>query len=80
MQFALVCKNDKTVISMYLSIITLNVNTLKFSTKGQGVAEWIKKKIYILLIRDSLQSSRHTHTENEGMEKDIPCKRKQKER
>lgn len=44
MQFALVCKNDKTVISMYLSIITLNVNTLKFSTKGQGVAEWIKKK------------------------------------
>ena len=35
---------------------SLNVNALKVSTKGQRVDEWIKKKIYMLLIRDSLQS------------------------
>ena len=32
------------VISIYLSMTSLNVNALKVSTKGQRVDEWIKKK------------------------------------
>ena len=30
-------------------------------------------------IRDPLQTQGHTHTESEGMEKDVPCKWKWKE-
>ena len=33
----------------------------------------------MLSIRDPLQTQGHIQTESEGMEKDIPCKRKSKE-
>ena len=35
------------------------------------------KKPNRLPTRDSVQTCGHIHTENEGMEKDIPCKWKQ---
>ena len=45
------------------------------------MAEWIKKKINktknkplsMLSIRDTPRNKGHIQTENEGMEKDIPC-------
>ena len=44
--------------SIYLLIITLNVNGIDILIKRYRVADWIKKtrSIYILFIRDSLQS------------------------
>ena len=32
------------------------------------------RPIYMLCARDQLQTKGHIQTENEGMEKDIPCK------
>ena len=61
-------KTTKTQITMtksiYLSIIALNVNGIDILIQRYSVADWIKKKktkkkprsIYILFIRDSLQS------------------------
>ena len=49
---------NKTAISTYISIITLNVNRLNASTKRQRLAEWIQKQdpyIYMLSTRDPLQ-------------------------
>ena len=37
------------------------------------------RPVYMLSTRDTLQTQGHIQTENEGMEKDIPCKRKSKE-
>ena len=49
--------------------------------KIHRVAKWIKntRPFNMLPTRDSLHGERHTETESEGMEKDIPCKRKSKE-
>ena len=63
-------------IGTYISTITLNENGLNAPTKIQRLAEWIKKTrpIYMLLIGNPLQISRHIQTESERMEKYIPCK------
>ena len=48
---------NKTAISTYISIITLNVNRLNISTKRQRLTEWIQKQdpyIYMLSTRDPL--------------------------
>ena len=50
--------NNKMAITIYLSIITLNVNGLNASIKS-----WMDKKMrptHMLSIRDSLQIKRHT--------------------
>ena len=63
------------VIGTYISITTLNVNGLNASTKTHRLAERIQKKpVYMLSTRDPHQTEGHIETENEGMEKDIPCK------
>ena len=36
------------------------------------------RPVYMLSTRDPLQTYRHIQTKSEGMEKDIPCKRKSK--
>ena len=53
-------ENNTVVISIYLSIITLNVNGLNYPIKRHRVVEWIKKNkqtrfIYTLPTRDQLQ-------------------------
>ena len=65
----------------YLSIITLNVNGLNDPTKRQRLAEWIQKQdpYNMLSTRDPPQNKGHIQTENEGVEKDISCKRRPKE-
>ena len=52
-------------ISIYLSIITLNVNGLKAPTKGQRVAEWIffKKKTHLYAPYERLTSELKTYTD-----------------
>ena len=70
----------KMVIGKYISITTLNVNGLNAPAKRHRLAEWIQKQNpYMLSTRDPLQTYGHIPTESEGMEKDIPCKRKSKE-
>ena len=66
----------------YLSIITLNVNGLNVPNKRQRMAEWIKKTrpLYMLSTRNPPQNKGHIQNESEGLEKDIPCKWKSKER
>ena len=56
----------------YLSIMTLNVNELNAPTKRQRLAEWIQNDM--LSTRDPPQNQGHILTENEGLEKVIPCK------
>ena len=68
---------NKMAISIYVSVITLNVNGLNAPIKRHRVTEWMKKKtrsIYMLPRRDSLQTQRHTQTKSKGMEKHILCK------
>ena len=36
--------NDKMALHIYVSITTLNVNSLNATTKRQRVAEWIRKQ------------------------------------
>ena len=68
-------------IGTYTSIITLNVNGLNAVTKRHRLAEWIQKQDpYICCLQETpLQTSRHIQTENERMEKYIPCKWEAKE-
>ena len=69
-------------IETYISITTLNVNGLNLPTKRHRLTEWIQKQdpyIYILSIRNPLQTSRHMQTESERMAKYIPCKWEAKE-
>ena len=55
-----VCKNNKMVISIYLSIITLNVNTLNSQPKDRG---WLNGlKIYIYAAYKGLTSELKTYT------------------
>ena len=63
----------------YLSIITLNVNGLNALTKRQRLAEWIQKQDPYIGYLQETQNRRHIQTENEGMEKNIPCKQRPKE-
>ena len=65
---------NKMAVSKYLSIITINVNGLNSPIKRHRVAEWIKKTrpFSMLLTRHSLQTLRHSQSESERMEKDIP--------
>ena len=67
-------------IGTYISIITLNVNGLNAPTKRQtGWMDTKTRPIYMLSMRNPLQTSRHIWTESERMEKYIPCKQEAKE-
>ena len=59
-------------MGLYLSIITLNVNGLNATTRGQRLSEWIQKQVPY--IRDPPQTKGHIETESEVLEKDISCK------
>ena len=49
-------------LNMYLSIITLNVNSLNAPTKRQRVAEWIRKQdLYICCLQETHIRSKDTH-------------------
>lgn len=52
---------------------------LILQSKKWGGSTDLKKPIYIKPTRESLQMKAHTHTENEGVRKDILHKREQKE-
>ena len=68
------------VIGTYISIITLNVNGLNPPIKRHREPEWIQTQDwYIYSLQETHFRSKDTHTESEGMEKDIPCKWKSKE-
>ena len=69
-------------INAYLSIITLSVNGLNAPIKRHRLAEWIQKQDpYICGLQEThFRPKGHIQTESEGMEKDIPCKWKSKER
>lgn len=76
--------NGKTrynmAINTNLSTITLSFNGLNGPIKRHRVADDNKtRSIYMLLIRDSVESKRHTQTESEQMEKVISCKQKSQE-
>ena len=60
----------------YLSIITLYVNGFKCSDQKikTGQMDTNTRHLYTLSTRDPPQTKRHTLTESEGLEKDIPCK------
>ena len=65
-------------IRTYILIITLNVNGLNASTKRDRLTEWIQKRdLYICCVQET-RFRPGTQTENEGMEKYIPCKQNQK--
>lgn len=52
-------------ISTYLSILTLNVNSVNALIRRHMVIKWIKNKtrpICMLPIRDSIQTKRYIHT------------------
>ena len=69
----------KMVIGTYISKITLNVNGLNAPTKRHSLAEQIQNKTHIYAVYKRPTSDLgHIQTESEGMEKDIPCKRKSK--
>ena len=60
-------------IGTYITIITLNINGLNTPTKRHRLAEWIQKQHpYTYCLQET--HIRHTETESEGIEKDIPCK------
>ena len=64
----------------YLSIITLNVNGLNGPNQKTKTG-WMDTKtipLYMLSTREPSQNRGHIQTENEGLKKDIPCKRDQK--
>ena len=67
------------VIGTYISIITLNVNGLNAPTKSL-LNGYKARPIYMVSTRDPLQTKGHIQTESEGIEKDIPCTWKSKER
>ena len=58
--------STKMAISIYLSIITLNVNRLNPLIRKHRVANWIKKKNQ----NSSICTSERRETESQGMEKD----------
>ena len=65
------------VIETYILIITLYVNGLNAPNKTHRLAEWIQKQDpYICCLQETHLRPRDIQTESEGMEKDIPCKRK----
>ena len=66
-------------LQMYLSIITLNVNGLDAPTKGQRVAEWIRKQDpYIRCLQETHLRSKDTHRLKVKGWKNISCKWKEK--
>ena len=73
--------NSMTIVSSYLSIITLNVNGFNSPVKRHTMTEWVKKTRLkcMLPTRESLQLQVHTQIRSELMEKDIPCKWKPKD-
>ena len=69
---------DKTAISTYLSIITLNVNGSNALVKGHRAVDWIKKQEpTICCLQETHFRAKDTQTEHKGMEKAISCKWKQ---
>ena len=67
------------IIGTYILIITLNVNGLNAPTKRHRLAEWIQKQDpSICCLQETHFRPRDIQTESEGMEKDIPYKRKPK--
>ena len=67
-------------IGAYISIITVNVNGLMLQPKD---TDWLNgyktRPVYMLSMRNPLQTSKHIQTESERMEKYIPCKWEAKE-
>ena len=54
--------NSKMALHVYLSIITLNRNGLKASTKRQRVGQWAKKQDpYICCLQKTNLRSKDTH-------------------
>ena len=67
-------------IGTYISIITLNVNGLNSPTKRHRLAEWKQKQDpYICCLQETHFRPQDTQTENQRMEKHIPCKWEGKE-
>ena len=63
------------VIRTFILIITLNINGLNAPGKRHRLAECIQNESHIYTVYKKLTSDLGTHmTENEEMEKGIPCK------
>ena len=67
-------------LSMYLSMITLNINGLNSPTKRHRVEEWIRKQNpHICCLQYTHHRLKDKHkAKSKGMEKDISCKWKGK--
>ena len=62
-------------IRTFILIITLNINGLNAPAKRYRLAEWIQNESHIYLVYNKLTSDLGTPmTENEEIEKGIPCK------
>jgi exonuclease III len=62
-------------ISIYLSIITLNVNSLSSPVKRCRLAEWIKKQDpNISCLQEMHLTGKDKQVESERIENDIPSK------
>ena len=58
----------------------ININGLNAPSKRQRLAEWIQKQDpYICCLQETHLKTGHIQTESEGLEKDIPCKKRLKE-
>lgn len=64
-----------TRIRSNISIITLNINSLNFLLRDTHWLNEKKNQVYAICNKLIL-SGKDTQTQNKGMEKDIPCKRK----
>ena len=56
-------------VSTYLSIITLNINGLNAPIKRHRLDEWIKTRLPICCLKETLFRSKDIQTESEEMEK-----------
>ena len=74
------------IMSLLLNILSRLVNGLNVPAKRHRLAEWIQKQDPYIRILYKLSTKKthlrpvETHTESEGLEKDIPCKQKSKEK
>ena len=55
--------NNKMVLHIFLSILTLNVNGLNGPTKRHKVAEWIRKQTHIYAASKRPISDQKRHTD-----------------
>ena len=68
--------NNKLAVTMYLLVITLNINGLNAPINRYRVTEWIRKQgLCICRLQETNFRSKDTQkTESKGMEKDISHK------